>query len=262
MFITLLLVFAVLATIGGLKYFQIRAAMAQGGYSPPPEAVTTVIAQPAQWDSTLNAIGSVAAVNGVTVSADLPGVVESICFTSGQTVGQGAILVRLDTRQERAQLAAGEAQRDRGCALPRGRPLPLRHGHSHPRLDELAHDAVRRASGVFLCEADIPYADTADRSGRGNREMLQRWVVEDLQRRGVDYVRLRGSVEERAGRVMGTFSPHAGRRAGGCGSADVDVADDDDAAGQRRSGRVEHMDVDDVTALEVGRRVETAAELD
>jgi membrane fusion protein (multidrug efflux system) len=64
------------------------------------------------WDATLNAIGTVVAVNGVTVSADLPGVVESIAFDSGRRVQKGDMLVRLDTKQERAQLAAAEAQRE------------------------------------------------------------------------------------------------------------------------------------------------------
>jgi membrane fusion protein (multidrug efflux system) len=54
----------------------------------------------------------VASVQGVLVSADLPGTVAEIAFTSGTTVPGGALLVRLDTRQEQAQLAAALAQRD------------------------------------------------------------------------------------------------------------------------------------------------------
>jgi membrane fusion protein (multidrug efflux system) len=50
------------------------------------------------------------AVQGVTVSADLPGAVVRINFDSGQQVHQGDVLVELDTRQERAQLADVEAQ--------------------------------------------------------------------------------------------------------------------------------------------------------
>jgi membrane fusion protein (multidrug efflux system) len=55
----------------------------------------------------------VAAVQGVTVSADLPGTVQRILFESGRAVRPGDVLVELDTRQERAQLAAAEAERDR-----------------------------------------------------------------------------------------------------------------------------------------------------
>lgn len=111
MLLMLALVFAFLAAIGGFKFIQIRAAMAsQGSFSPPPEAVTTVVARLQPWDTTLNAVGSVAAVNGVMVSADQPGLVAEIDFQSGQHVNKGDVLVRLDTKEERAQLAAAEAQ--------------------------------------------------------------------------------------------------------------------------------------------------------
>jgi membrane fusion protein, multidrug efflux system len=53
-----------------------------------------------------------AAVQGVIVSADLPGTIDRIAFDSGRAVRQGDVLAELDTRQERAQLAAIEAQRD------------------------------------------------------------------------------------------------------------------------------------------------------
>ena len=87
--------------------------MAEGAaFQPPPEAVTTIIAQQEDWPTTLSAIGTMAAVQGVTVSADLPGTVDRIAFDSGKPVREGDVLVELDTRQERAQLAAIEAQRD------------------------------------------------------------------------------------------------------------------------------------------------------
>lgn len=111
MLVMLAVVIVFLAVIGLVKYFQIRSAMAQGGaYQPPPEAVTTAVAKQEMWDTTINAIGTVVAVNGVNVSADLPGLVEQISFDSGRQVHKGDVLVRLDTKQERAQLAAAEAQ--------------------------------------------------------------------------------------------------------------------------------------------------------
>ena len=47
-----------------------------------------------------------------TVSADLPGTVDRITFESGRAVREGDVLAELDTRQERAQLAEIEAQRE------------------------------------------------------------------------------------------------------------------------------------------------------
>lgn len=113
----MLLMLAAMATIiGGLgfvKFQQIQMAIAQGAsFQPPPEAVTTIVAEQAEWPDTLSAIGSVAAVQGVTVSADLSGTIDRIAFVAGKAVRQGDVLVELDTRQERAQLAAADAQRD------------------------------------------------------------------------------------------------------------------------------------------------------
>ncbi len=101
------------AALGFVKFKQIQTAIAQGAaFQPPPEAVTTILARQDRWPATLSAIGTVAAVQGVTVSADLPGTVDRIAFDSGQSVREGDVLAILDTRQERAQMAAAEAQGD------------------------------------------------------------------------------------------------------------------------------------------------------
>src|SRR5262249_12052699 len=100
-------------TIALVKFLQIQTAIAQmSSFKMPPEAVTTTVARETEWPATLNAIGTVAAVQGVEVSADLPGIVESIHFESGKQVQAGEVLVQLDSGQERAQLAAAEAQRE------------------------------------------------------------------------------------------------------------------------------------------------------
>jgi membrane fusion protein, multidrug efflux system len=112
MVLMLAVVTALIAALGFVKYRQIQSAIAQAAFQPPPEAVTTVVAQQETWPAVLSVVGTVAAVQGVTVSADLPGTVDRIAFDSGKAVREGDVLVTLDTRQERAQLAAVEAQRD------------------------------------------------------------------------------------------------------------------------------------------------------
>ena len=103
----------IIGGLGFVKFRQIQTAIAQGAaFQPPPEAVTTIVVEQSEWAQTLSAIGSVAAVQGVVVSADLSGTVDRITFDSGKAVAEGDVLVQLDTRQERAQLAAAEAQRD------------------------------------------------------------------------------------------------------------------------------------------------------
>jgi len=97
--------------LGSIKYFQIQAAIA--GFANMPmqvESVTSQIAAEEDWVPALRAIGSTAAVQGVTVSTDQPGIVTKINFESGQTVKQGDLLVQLDVTQEEAQLRYSLAQ--------------------------------------------------------------------------------------------------------------------------------------------------------
>ncbi len=113
MVLMLVVVLGLLGGLGFVKFKQVEAAIAQGkNFKIPPTAVTTIVAQKQTWPSTLGVIGTAEAIQGVTVSADLPGTIDKIHFESGQWVKEGEILVELDTRQERAQLASLEAQRD------------------------------------------------------------------------------------------------------------------------------------------------------
>lgn len=112
MVLTLLAVVFFIGAIAFVKYKQIQTAMAHGAWQPPPEAVTSIVARQEQWPATISSIGSVEAVHGVTVSADLAGIVQEIRFQSGASVHEGDVLVVLNAHQEQAQFAAAEAARD------------------------------------------------------------------------------------------------------------------------------------------------------
>ncbi len=75
------------------------------------------------------------------------------------------------------------------------------HGATDPRLSGLADAAASRYDLVFLCGTDIPYQDTWDRSGEGNREEFQRRIIGDLTARKIPYVTVHGSVPERMAAV-------------------------------------------------------------
>ncbi|PYX87810.1 MAG: efflux transporter periplasmic adaptor subunit [Acidobacteria bacterium] len=111
-FLTLAVAAVLIISLGYFKTRQIQAAVQAHSFQPPPEAITTVVVKQETWPTTLSVVGTMEAVHGVTVSADLPGTVDRINFDSGKPVQQGEVLIQLDTRQERAQLAAMEAQRD------------------------------------------------------------------------------------------------------------------------------------------------------
>jgi membrane fusion protein (multidrug efflux system) len=114
----ILMLVVALAIYAGLGYFKFTQIMGfvqlakSGAFAPPPTAVTTTVAEKSQWQPTLETIGTVTAINGVTISTDLAGIVSKIAFDSGTEVKAGDILVQLNTDQEQAQLAQAEAQRD------------------------------------------------------------------------------------------------------------------------------------------------------
>jgi membrane fusion protein, multidrug efflux system len=111
MILMVVVMIAIIAGLGFVKFKQFQAMAEQfAAMQPPPDAVTTIVTAQEEWPATLNAIGTVAAVQGVTVSADLPGIVDRIMFESGKAVQRGDVLVQLDTRQEQAQLAGAESQ--------------------------------------------------------------------------------------------------------------------------------------------------------
>lgn len=101
----------VVALIGGIKALQIRKMIAQGSqFVPPPETVTTAVAETAAWGQTLQAVGSLDAVQGVTVAAEVPGKIVAINFEAGRSVAKGAVLLQLDASTELAQLPGAEAE--------------------------------------------------------------------------------------------------------------------------------------------------------
>ena len=119
MLLMLAIVSVVIGAIAFWKYTLVKKAMAMGAkFAPPPAAVTTLIVQPQTWQPVLSAVGSLKAVQGVTVSTDLAGIVSQIAFESGTPVKKGALLVKLDTAQEEAQLRSAEAK----LTLARTRP--------------------------------------------------------------------------------------------------------------------------------------------
>lgn len=143
--------------LGATKFFQIKAAMAQGAsFQPPPEAVTTVIADEQEWPETLRAVASVVAVQGVTVSADLPGIVEKIHFESGAKVRRGDLLTELDSSQERAQLAAAEsAAKLARINLERMQDLQQKGVTSQAELDQMRATAEQAEARLGEIRATI-----------------------------------------------------------------------------------------------------------
>jgi membrane fusion protein (multidrug efflux system) len=111
--IGIIIVIAVLAGVALVKVLQIKTMIGFAKtFVPPPETIASAEAVQEKWQDTLEAIGSVNAVQGVMVSPEVAGMVSEIDFDSGAVVKKGDLLLRLDTSSEEAQLRAAQAQVD------------------------------------------------------------------------------------------------------------------------------------------------------
>jgi membrane fusion protein (multidrug efflux system) len=118
---------------------------------PPPEAVSAAKVQEVEWERTKAAIGSLVAAQAVTVGTELPGTVREIGFESGATVKRGALLVKLDTSAEQAQLAAAVA--DASLAkLTLERARKLRAGEVNAQADLDAAEARAKQADAVVAQ--------------------------------------------------------------------------------------------------------------
>lgn len=101
---------AVVGLLGGTKALQFMTLMKAGeSMVLPPTVVSSSPVETQHWEITLPSVGSLEAVQGVTITAEVPGRVASIHFDAGSTVKAGELLVQQDISSEKAQLRAAEA---------------------------------------------------------------------------------------------------------------------------------------------------------
>lgn len=110
-FLAFLFVVILAGSLAGIKAWQIQKMMAlDQSLAMPPTVVSTVNATTQVWESILPAVGTITAVQGVLLTAEVPGRVVSINFESGDQVQAGQALVHLDVSTEEAQWRALEAR--------------------------------------------------------------------------------------------------------------------------------------------------------
>ncbi len=80
------------------------------------------------------------------------------------------------------------------------------HNDVLEKLLNFATEAEKRYDIVFLCDTDIPYDDTWDRSGDTNRLVFQKQIVADLKIRKIPYITLKGTQIERLNKVKSVLS--------------------------------------------------------
>jgi membrane fusion protein, multidrug efflux system len=140
----LLLIFLLLA---GIKAMQIRKMMAMPMVMPPT-TVSSVEVKQDDWPPIFSSIGTISAVQGATVSAELAGTVAEIKFENGGIAKKGDVLMRLDASSEEAQLKSSVADLELARSdLARARDLAARNVVSKAELDA-AESKFQQKEGV------------------------------------------------------------------------------------------------------------------
>ncbi|MBN9682620.1 MULTISPECIES: efflux RND transporter periplasmic adaptor subunit [unclassified Corallococcus] len=148
--IGVLLLLAIFAGLAAVKAGQIVSMINAGEtFVQPPESVTSTQAESFGWQGTRSAVGTVLALRGVTLSAELPGVVTDIRFENGASVKKGQVLVQLDTSSEQAQLAGAEADAEFArLTRERAEKLNAQGANTQSDLDAVRARALQSSATV------------------------------------------------------------------------------------------------------------------
>jgi len=163
---TLILVFVVIVVVGSVFAWKFHSwsvmGKAMAAQKPPLIAVSTVRASTTTWQRRLHAVGSLAPVQGATLSNELDGTIKQVAFESGAEVKAGDLLVQLDVALEQAQLASAEAASDL-ARVSLQRAQQLRGDGSNSQADLDAASAQERQTAA---EADAIRATIAKKTIR------------------------------------------------------------------------------------------------
>ena len=137
MTVVLVLLAATFGLIFGLKYVQGQKTAAAQRLPPPPATVAAGKVEQESWRASLRSVGSLVAVNGISVTAEVAGIVSSIHFESGEPVEEGAVLVRFDSDVDEAALEALRADRQLAeIQFKRAQELVAKRALSRSEYDE------------------------------------------------------------------------------------------------------------------------------
>ena len=152
-----LILIVVLGAFYGFEQFRKNAiAKFFAGNKPPPTTINVALAQSEPMSRFLDAIGTVAAVNQVTIAPQVSGRVVKLAFESGASVKQGDALVQLDDATERADLANYQAQAKLATAnLQRARTLAQEKYATQASVDQQQSQLDVARAGVARSQALI-----------------------------------------------------------------------------------------------------------
>jgi membrane fusion protein (multidrug efflux system) len=153
-------VFALLALfllLIDVKVLQISAMGAMAAkMAPPATTVSSAVVKEENWAPILSSVGSISAVQGAVVSAELAGIVSEINFQNGAEAQKGEVLMKLDASQEEALLRSAEAEAQLAKTdLERSRDLAIKKVVSSAELDSAQSKFTRLNAVVDQMRSSI-----------------------------------------------------------------------------------------------------------
>lgn len=153
--IAVVIVLCVVGALVGTKAMQFKK-LASSPWVQPPETIASAVVHPETWETTIEAVGSIDAVQGVTVTPEVSGTVSEIAFESGGMVQKGDLLLKLDTSTEEAQLKAAQAQLEWAqVSVERARKLSADSTVSKSELDQAEAAWKQAKANVDALQATI-----------------------------------------------------------------------------------------------------------
>ncbi len=151
------LLVVIIGALAGVKAMQFGTMIKAGkGFTMPPDTISATEVREEKWESLLPAVGSVTAVQGVVLKAELAGTVREIAFTSGGHAERGQVLVRLDTSSEEAQRRAAMAEAELARSnLVRAQDLHTQGIIAKADLDSAVAAQLKTTGDVDTVEATI-----------------------------------------------------------------------------------------------------------
>jgi len=100
----------VISALAYVKYEQISTLIDSGkSFTPPATTTTSFNVKKTSWEQTLSSIGSLEAIKGLIITADISGRISNVSFEAGSEVEAGDILIQQDTSEEQAKLRSNQA---------------------------------------------------------------------------------------------------------------------------------------------------------
>jgi len=148
-------VLALVVLLAGIKAMQIGKMM-RSPQMMPATTVTSAEVKEEDWAPTLSSVGSVSAVQGAVISAELAGIVSEISFENGAEAKKGDVLMKLDTSQEEALLRSAQAEAQLARTdLERSRDLAMKKVVSSAELDSAQSKFTRLNAVVDQMRSNI-----------------------------------------------------------------------------------------------------------